>query len=1107
MRSKDEIVNSGIYTNDDYSLYERFKDILAQAKGQDTCLSSLVGYFRSSGYFPLAQSLKGLKKIRLLVGINADALSAGWYKKAREKRQALVREAAYREICEGIDEAGYRSEVSAGLKLFTDDVLSGRLEIRAVADRVVHAKFYVFAPELWKPGTLGVVTLITGSSNFTAPGLGIAEEEGRRNYELNMETQAPQPIGFALSEFSRLWEESVELIPTELAGEVRRRTEASRAMKPSDFYYRFLYEVFKDTVDYEGTGIEAYFPSGYKRLSYQIDAVNEGLGMLERHNGFFLADVVGLGKTIVATILLQRWFAGKPKEARALVVVPPVLAKNWEGSFTAFQLSRKKYTIISSGSLHKLKDPESYAIVIVDEAHNFRNSRTESYNLLNDICKKGGELGKKNVILVSATPVNNKPLEILNLLNLFQDTRASSLGVSDLYAFFQDKQRRYDEAKKEGVDPGEARRAVKEIYEEIRTLVLQDVTIRRTRSDLHENLLYQKDLDDQGVHFPKVQDPRSVPYYLDSDVDELFDDTLRALGQGLHYAYHKELSYLRGPAREKFSVSDNTFIQLSGLLRRFFMKRLDSSFSAFTESLRRFERDNASLLEMYRKGTVYYSNSVPVAEFIGNEDLEGLLQELEENRGKDPSISALKPGDFDPSFEADLVADGELLSSLLSRWEGVRDDPKFDMFASQLDGWLKVSVNPGRRLVVFSESEETVLMLRDRLAALGRTDVLAISAANRDEEEIAIRRNFDANYEASLREDRYRVLLATDVLAEGVNLHRANTVVNYDTPWNSVRLFQRVGRVNRVGSVADMVFIYNFFPLAKVDSQIELKKKAEMKLQAFHSAFGEDAAIYSPNEEVGHYGLYGGAGLEDEGPSPKVRLLLELRALMQENPERFARIAALPVGLRCLRSAPSRTGDKEGVAPASLVYLGTTRKDLFYLRSASGLAPIGLIEAAAVLRAEEAEQALDGETDWQALVEEANGAYEEGEREKAEEATRVRSYSLPEQQAILCLEAFGNGLDEMLGLTEEEAALFGKAVALIKAGAASKRLVAAIKDSKKNASLVSPEALARHLVGLLREYGVERQEVAAPRQPRELHDAIEPARCIMIEAWKEKEKI
>ena len=211
-------------------------------------------------------------------------------------------------------------------------------------------------------------------------------------------------------------------------------------------------------------------------------------------------------------------------------------------------------------------------------------------------------------------------------------------------------------------------------------------------------------------------------------------------------------------------------------------------------------------------------------------------------------------------------------------------------------------------------------------------------------------------------------------------------MVNYDTPWNSVRMFQRVGRVNRVGGLADKVYIYNFFPLAKVDDEIELKKKAEMKLQAFHSAFGEDAAIYSPDKEVGHFGLYGGAGLEDEGPSPKVRLLLVLRRLMEEEPSRFAAVSRLPEGLRCLRRGPS----------SSLVYLATPRKDIFYLKTGETLAPIGLIEAAALIKAEEAEKALDGEADWEAAIDGARKDYEKVEEAKREDATRAKNYSLLE---------------------------------------------------------------------------------------------------------------
>jgi len=1091
MRTKEEVIESQIYTNDDFTLHERFKDIIERSNEPRLCLYSLVGYFRASGYFALAESLKGLKKVRIIVGINADEMSVNWYKTAKEKRDRIVREAAYREICAGIDAEGFRPAVARGLKSFVDDVLTGRTEIRAIAGRVVHAKFYLFMREDWRKGDFG--RIITGSSNFTASGLGVFEDEAARNYELNIEREDQAALSFTYSEFKRLWEESVELVPTEIETAVTEKAFLGKAIKPNDFYYRFLYEVFKETVNYEGSGVDSFFPTGFKRLSYQIDAVNEGLGMLERHSGFFLADVVGLGKTVVTTIMLLRWFSLQDKLARALVVAPPVLIKNWKDTFDSFQIPEKKYCIVSSGSLHKVADPASYAIIIVDEAHNFRNEATEAYRRLEGICKLAGELGTKKVVLVSATPLNNKPREIRNLLNLFQNIRASTLSVSDLFAYFQEKERAYDEAKKQGVDAETARVAVKTIYRDIRERVLQDVTIRRTRSDLVENELYRKDLQNQGIRFPDVQKPRSIGYYLDSDVDQLFDDTLDALTIRLHYAFHKRLSYLSGSAREKFTFTEHTFEQLSGLLRRFFMKRLDSSFEAFKKSLARFKTDTEALLSMYRDGAIYYSNSVSVTEFVGNDDIEGLIAQLEERRAGDPSITVFAPSDFSLDFEKHLVSDRETLTSLLERWNSVSDDPKFDEFGAKLDTWLRESANPGRRLVVFSESEDTVRMIGRRLAEQGRTDVLAVSAENRDDEEIAIRRNFDANFPSQLMEDRYRILIATDVLAEGVNLHRANTVVNYDTPWNSVRLFQRVGRVNRVGSVADKVYIYNFFPLPRVDDQIELKKKAEMKLQAFHSAFGEDAPIYSPVEEVEHFGLYGGAGMEDEGASPKVKLLMEIRSLMESDPERFERIVKLPGGLCCLRSGSQKC----------FVFLATARKDLFYRDEGGGLVAISLAEAAELIRADETERAKAGDHDWEALIAAANGVYLDAEEGKKQEETRAKHFANADKKALRMLESYFDRLDaDFFGLGAERAETFRRAAQIIRSGGATRNLVRTLNEIEKNSVNVAEEALARHIAETLAKFSVDTTDIPQARTPRDLRSTIEPARFVMAEAWK-----
>ncbi|MBF8270399.1 MAG: helicase, partial [Gammaproteobacteria bacterium] len=140
--------------------------------------------------------------------------------------------------------------------------------------------------------------------------------------------------------------------------------------------------------------------------------------------------------------------------------------------------------------------------------------------------------------------------------------------------------------------------------------------------------------------------------------------------------------------------------------------------------------------------------------------------------------------------------------------------------------------------------------------------VLTVSSENRAERMPTVRANFDGNAEDKAND--YDILISTEVLAEGVNLHRSNVIVNYDTPWNSTRLMQRVGRVNRIGCVAPRIYIYNFYPTTCVDDDIELRKKAIMKLQAFHTALGEDSQIYSETEEVDTFGLFDRSPEEEE---------------------------------------------------------------------------------------------------------------------------------------------------------------------------------------------------------------------------------------------------
>jgi hypothetical protein len=368
--------DEGIYNNTEFSLYDRFREILELPELKDSWLYAVSGFFHSSAYFRLRASLERAKGVKVLVGINADALGAGWYNQSREKRDSLVREQAYRELCDDISSARYRAELEESLRLFVTDVLDHRLQMKAYPNRKVHAKFYLFLPEGWTPKSI-LGTLITGSSNFTTPGPGTDPDYNKANYELNVELKDASTLAYAKREFDDLWAAGTELIPYEIKERVFQKSFLRQDITPRELYLRFLYETLKENIEYDEYRVEYDFPIGFKRLNYQIDAVNEGLSLLERHNGFMLADVVGLGKTVVATLIIRNFLARQDRHDMVLIVAPPAILPGWERTLHDFGINPRHFRLLSSGSLKKLEDTSVYTLLVVDEAHNFRNAATD----------------------------------------------------------------------------------------------------------------------------------------------------------------------------------------------------------------------------------------------------------------------------------------------------------------------------------------------------------------------------------------------------------------------------------------------------------------------------------------------------------------------------------------------------------------------------------------------------------------------------------------------------------------------------------------------------------------------------------------------------------
>ena len=945
------------FTNDtDKTLLKKFQGVFENNRDIE-CFDALVGYFRASGYFKIRKYLDDVPNIRILVGINVDKIISKYHSKGLlfqgDATQTMVE--FQNETISDIQTSIYDAEVESGIRQFIEDIVTKKIVIKAHPTRKLHAKIYIFRPENWNEHRAGHV--ITGSSNLTEAGLGGGEIS---NYEFNVLLSDYDDVEFATKEFETLWDESIPVLPIEIE-KVKKATYLNDNFTPFEIYMKFLIEYFGKSVEFDPNSVTD-LPKGFKRLSYQIDAVNEGFKLLEKHGGFFLSDVVGLGKTVVGTLIAKKFFYSNdfPSHiSNILIVVPPALRDNWQDTLERFQLNN--YLIVNNGSLHKISDPEKYDLIIIDEAHKFRNDTAEAYNELQKLCKtktrhtlKDGSKADKKVILISATPLNNRPEDIANQVYLFQDAKDSTLDIPNLQHFFR---KRIDEYRKlkDNHDIKEIQQGVKLIYEKIRDKVIAPLTVRRTRTDLKAHEQYTSDLKEQGIVFPETEKPRKILYVLGDTLDNLYDETMFMLSdetEGLKYYRYQAIKFLKDYKKLKYKNADVASTALAKIMKTLLVKRIDSSFFAFKASLNRFTEATRAMIKMFDSGTIFIAPNLNVNEYIVEDREDELLLRINELKDSDPSIEVCTPDDFNPGFYENLKRDYEILLELNERWKNVNEDPKLDEFIHRIDNELfDKEINPHGKLVVFSESKETTNYLVDHLKGIGRDDVIEVHAGNRNSLKEIIKCNFDANIPRDQYRSDYNIIIATEVLAEGINLHRANVIVNYDTPWNSTRLMQRIGRVNRIGSVAPKIYVYNFYPTSKVNDDIELEKKAIMKLQAFHSALGEDSEIYSPDEEIQTFGLFD-KNIEEE-KDEKLAFLMELRKFRDENPEYFRKIKNMPLRARCGRK--DRT-----LKNSTICFMRNTRRDAFYwIRENMEVEEMSFVEIAREFRADPPEKAIE----------------------------------------------------------------------------------------------------------------------------------------------------
>ena len=933
-------IHSNFFTNrNGNTLMKEFEGVL-QHNNHIKNLDAVVGFLRASGYFSLRPFLDNINKVRVLIGIDVDKYIAQAANQGRIffGAEEEVKEDCLRNIRKDIEHSNYTKEVENGMLQMIQDLIDGKLELRAHPSKRIHAKLYVLYPDDFNQYSQGIA--ITGSSNLSGNGLGISQD---KQYEFNVKLDRFDDVKFAKEEFELLWKEAegCEITAEDVKTSIDR-TYLKGDVAPYDLYIKMLMEYFSDRVLATDDNNPFDMPEGYTKYDYQMDAVVEGYQKLIRYDGFFLADVVGLGKTVIATMIAKKFLIENGRDkTKILVVYPPAVEQNWKATFKDFGID-KYAKFISNGSLSKVLDEENYNywnadeydLILVDEAHKFRSHTTAAFEQLQEICKmpriENGNIPgyKKKVMLISATPMNNTPADIYNEIQLFQDPRRCTIdGVANLTAFFSPLIKEFQQLRR---DPNFDVTQFKKLAEHVRDRVIKPLTVRRTRTDIENVIRYNKDVNG----FPKVERPIENRYELNEHLANLFESAMETLDKKLSYARYQAIAYLKPEAAN--GLYDNAELisrSLAGIRKNGLVKRLESSFYAFQISLNNFRQANQNMIDMFNRDKVFIAPDLDINNLLeaGLSD-EEIEEKLNAKAEENPKNSVFKAEDFDPEYLELLQQDQEILEKLYKEWEGItdEDDSKFAKFNELLKHELfKSDRNPEQKLVVFSESVDTVKYLERRI---NRKDVLVISADNRSKLFKTIRENFDANYKTKL--NKYNIILTTDVLAEGVNLHRANVIVNYDTPWNSTRLMQRIGRVNRIGSSSKHIYNYVFYPSREGNREINLNQIALSKIQTFHSTFGEDNQIYSQEEILDHdlTKLFDeGMKRQKEESNQELPFYEELRTLYKTNRREYNRIEKLSLRSRTGREA--RQVDGVTLSGDTLVFLKTNFRKVFFLVS------------------------------------------------------------------------------------------------------------------------------------------------------------------------------
>ncbi len=910
-------------SNGERSLGDRVNSLIKNSNKLDF----LVGYFFFTGFLSIYKNIDVNTPLRILVGMNVEVDTHNYIREFYlNKNNNLgvsnkdIRDEYYSKIKEAVNKADIfdSQEFENSYKLFKAKLENGTLEVKKTKEPN-HAKMYLFyIPKENSASGEDESKVIVGSSNFSYQGF-----EARN--EINVYLQDSNDFEEGKQIFEKLWENAITLVDFStkdaFLSQVLSHTWLEKIPTPYLIYIRVLYEYFKTTKEHIKTPKELTrdTTNQFFDVSYQVDAIREGVAKVKKHSGCIVADVVGLGKSVIASSIAANL------DMRTIIVSPPGLKQQWQDYMMDFGL---KGIVITEGELEtqaKANNGKKELLIIVDESHNYRNEETAKYGFLHQLCA-----GNK-VILLSATPFNNEPDDIFSLIKLFQiPARSTIQTVNELGTQMAALVREYKNLKKEHrnkkLKDKEFNRKASVLADKIRD-ILDPVVIRRTRVDLEKINRYKKDLEAQNIEFSKVNPPIEQTYEL-GKLSNIYIKTLNMLhpdsieDKGFIGARYKPLLYLKDEKtikkyKDKFDKFDFNFEQgqknMAEFMKQLLVRRFESSKCSFIKTLDNVLKSMELLkewAEKYKRIPLYKRGSIPTSSILEEytDETENMLFDIDQMlktffpKETQKGLIFIDTKDLRESFFTDLDSDIKLFKDFLKEWRKVKEDPKLDTIVDKLKYSLKNDSD--RKIIIFTEFKDTAEYLYDEFKK-NNLDVMLYSSkeASRTNREI-LRANFDAGYPKTMQENKYKVLVATDTLSEGFSLHRAGTIYNYDIPYNPTRVIQRVGRINRINKkVFDELYIYNYFPTATGEEISHAYEISTFKMKLFQAILGSDTKILTKDETVNGYLNKKIREAEDEleKESWDVKYINELNRIESEESELFKEAKNLPYRCRIAR--------------------------------------------------------------------------------------------------------------------------------------------------------------------------------------------------------------